>query len=240
MWLRRILIILGVLLVIAGAAYYWLMVESHVPSDTSYALDIDRVHAALETVPGDKPSAIEVEQVGVFTFPATGVVAGDGWNGVPLPVFSYRLVYPDGTRVGAGPDTVVRELQDRNGERLEIRQGAIWADVAKQAPNRPFRFLTPHGEAKVLGTALRMRIDKGTRLEVEEGKVELRNAGGKKIDVSTGQYGVAATGVELAAHPLPPLVFGDAFDGSPVNEWPKGWLKHGEGAPRSSADAVRQ
>jgi glyoxylase-like metal-dependent hydrolase (beta-lactamase superfamily II) len=96
-WPRRILIALGVLLVIAGPAYYWLLVESHVPSDASYALDIDRVRAALETVPGDKPGAIEVEQAGVFTFPATGVVAGDGWNGVALPVFSYRLIYPDST-----------------------------------------------------------------------------------------------------------------------------------------------
>jgi glyoxylase-like metal-dependent hydrolase (beta-lactamase superfamily II) len=96
-WLRRILIALGVLLVLAGVAYYWLLVESHIPGDASYALDIDRVRAALDTVPGDKPGSIEVEQVGVFTFPATGVVAGDGWNGVPLPVFSYRLIYPDST-----------------------------------------------------------------------------------------------------------------------------------------------
>jgi glyoxylase-like metal-dependent hydrolase (beta-lactamase superfamily II) len=96
-WVRRTLVAVGVLLVIAGVAYYWLFVESHVPSDASYALDIDRVRAALETVSGDKPSAIEVEQVGVFTFPATGVVAGDGWNGVALPVFSYRLIYPDST-----------------------------------------------------------------------------------------------------------------------------------------------
>jgi glyoxylase-like metal-dependent hydrolase (beta-lactamase superfamily II) len=96
-WLRRILITLGVLLVLAGVAYYWLLVESHIPGDASYALDIERVRAALATVPGDKPGSIEVEQVGVFTFPATGVVAGDGWNGVPLPVFSYRLIYPDST-----------------------------------------------------------------------------------------------------------------------------------------------
>jgi glyoxylase-like metal-dependent hydrolase (beta-lactamase superfamily II) len=27
------------------------------------------------------------------------VVAGDGWNGVPLPVFSYRLIYPDSTTI---------------------------------------------------------------------------------------------------------------------------------------------
>lgn len=97
MWLRRILITLGVLLVLAGVAYYWLLVESHIPGDASYTLDIERVRAALATVPGDKPGSIEVEQVGVFTFPATGVVAGDGWNGVPLPVFCYRLIYPDST-----------------------------------------------------------------------------------------------------------------------------------------------
>jgi len=96
-WVRRTLVTIGVLLVIAGAAYYWLLVESHAPADSSYALDIDAVRAARDTIPGDKPTAIEVEQVGVFTFPATGVVAGDGWNGVALPVFSYRLIYPDST-----------------------------------------------------------------------------------------------------------------------------------------------
>jgi glyoxylase-like metal-dependent hydrolase (beta-lactamase superfamily II) len=94
-WLRRTLIALGVLLALAGAAYYWLIVESHMPRDAAYTLDLARVRAALETVPGDKPSAIEVEEVAVFTFPATGVVAGDGWSGVRLPVYSYRLIYPD-------------------------------------------------------------------------------------------------------------------------------------------------
>ena len=105
-WLRRTLITFAVLLVLAGAAYYWLIVESHAPGDASYALDIDRVRAALETVPGDKPSAIEVEQVGVFTFPATAVVAGDGWGNSSLPVYSYRLVYPDGSIV---VDTALNE-----------------------------------------------------------------------------------------------------------------------------------
>jgi glyoxylase-like metal-dependent hydrolase (beta-lactamase superfamily II) len=96
---RKILIILGVVLVLAGVAYYWLFVDSHPPSDASYALEIDRVRAAFDTIPGNKPSAIEVEQVAVFTFPATGVVAGDGWNTVPLPVYSYRLIYPDNSTI---------------------------------------------------------------------------------------------------------------------------------------------
>jgi glyoxylase-like metal-dependent hydrolase (beta-lactamase superfamily II) len=96
-WLRRILVTVAVLLALAGAAYYWLLVESHMPGDASFALDIDRVRALSAAVPGDKPNAIEVEQVAVFTFPATAIVAGDGFDGRPLPVYSYRLVYPDGS-----------------------------------------------------------------------------------------------------------------------------------------------
>jgi len=123
-WPRRILLILGVLLVLAGAAYYWLFVDSHAPGDASYALDIDRVRAALATVPGDKPSAIEVEQVAVFTFPATGVVAGDGWNSVPLPVYSYRLIYPDSTLI---VDTALE--QSMGGSQLSSFDDAAFARV---------------------------------------------------------------------------------------------------------------
>jgi glyoxylase-like metal-dependent hydrolase (beta-lactamase superfamily II) len=123
-WPRRILLILGVVLVLAGAAYYWLFVDSHAPGDASYALDIDRVRAALATVPGDKPSAIEVEQVAVFTFPATGVVAGDGWNSVQLPVYSYRLIYPDSTLI---VDTALE--QSMGGSQLSSFDDAAFARV---------------------------------------------------------------------------------------------------------------
>jgi glyoxylase-like metal-dependent hydrolase (beta-lactamase superfamily II) len=93
---RKILIGIGVVLVLAGMAYYWLFVESHIPSNTQYALDVERIRAAAAAVPGGKPAAIEVEEVCRFEFPAAGVVAGDGWNAVPLPVYSYKLIYPDG------------------------------------------------------------------------------------------------------------------------------------------------
>lgn len=94
-WLRRTLLAFVLLLALAGAAYYWLIVESHMPADASFALDLESVRAASATVPGDKPSAIEVEEVARFTFPATAIVAGDGFDGRLLPVYSYRLVYPD-------------------------------------------------------------------------------------------------------------------------------------------------
>lgn len=98
-WVRNSLIAIAVVLLISGAAYYWLIVESHAPRDAQYALDIDAVRALVAATPGDKPHAIEVEKVALFQFPATAIVAGDGWEKRDLPVYSYRLVYPDGSLI---------------------------------------------------------------------------------------------------------------------------------------------
>src|ERR1700761_2004507 len=92
---RALLIALGALLLIAGGAYYWFFVGSQVPGDAQYALDIGEVRRLAGTVSGNRPAAIEVERVGQFRPPATFVVAGDGWSPTELPVFSYRLVFPE-------------------------------------------------------------------------------------------------------------------------------------------------
>jgi glyoxylase-like metal-dependent hydrolase (beta-lactamase superfamily II) len=93
-WIRNSLIAAGCVLVAAAAAYYWLIVESHAPSQSQYALDISQVRRLAADVPGDKPTAVEVERVALFRAPATAVVAGDGWQMRDLPVYSYRLVFP--------------------------------------------------------------------------------------------------------------------------------------------------
>jgi glyoxylase-like metal-dependent hydrolase (beta-lactamase superfamily II) len=93
-WIRNTLVALGLLVVVAGIAYYWLIVESHFPADAQYALDIGEVRRLSGALSADKPTAIEVERVGLFKFPATAIVAGDGWEARDMPVFSYRIVYP--------------------------------------------------------------------------------------------------------------------------------------------------
>lgn len=120
------------------------------------------------------------------------------------------LGYPDKTRMEVEGDTVVREILAREpgkGLRILVDRGAVKADVAKQPVGQPMMFETPHGDAKVLGTTLRIQVDadpkKGTRLEVEEGRVELRNAAGKSTLVETGHSAVAAAGLALAAKKLP-------------------------------------
>ena len=123
------------------------------------------------------------------------------------------MSYPDKTRLELAGDTVLRELTDRvpatgskaaEPRRLLLVKGSVKAEVAKQP--EPMLFSTPHGEARVLGTVLRLHVDldpkKGTHLEVEEGKVELRNPAGKAVLVEAGHQAVAAAGAPLAAKPL--------------------------------------
>src|SRR5262245_20804501 len=84
------------------------------------------------------------------------------------------LAFPDKTQVELGPESSLTE----SGARLILATGALRADVTPQPKNKPLIIVTPHAEAKVLGTILRVVADrdpkKGTLLEVEKGRVELR------------------------------------------------------------------
>jgi hypothetical protein len=126
------------------------------------------------------------------------------------------LSFPDRTRVELGGNTIVREISDPSagdpgrpaqGKRLFLEKGTVKAEVARQPKDHPMVFATPQGEARVLGTTLRLDVSpdsrKGTTLDVEEGKVELRNPAGKGILVEGGRQAAIATGVPFVARALP-------------------------------------
>src|SRR5471030_2166975 len=94
-WLKRILIVLAVLLVLGGGAYYWLILESGTPS-RAYTLDIKEIRRLADSLPGDKVLNIHDEHVAAFSFPANAVLAGDGWQAVPMTVFSYKINFANG------------------------------------------------------------------------------------------------------------------------------------------------
>jgi len=116
------------------------------------------------------------------------------------------LRYPDQTRLELGADTETREFRGEGGKRAYVAKGTVSAEVSRQPAGQPFVLATPHGDATVLGTTLRILVDpdpkKGTRLEVTEGKVQLKGLRGKPVDVSSGHYAVAAVGVEPVARIL--------------------------------------
>jgi len=120
------------------------------------------------------------------------------------------LTFADRTQLELGPGTELRDVFDQEptgkgarGKRLVVVRGRVTATVAKQPPEQPFVLATPHGEAKVVGTTLRLTVDaSATRLEVTEGKVRLSRADGKSVDVSSGQFAVAAPGLELSTRTI--------------------------------------
>jgi len=92
---RTITIVTASLITVAAMAYYWLIIESHMPSTGSYAIDMAQVRSLANSIEGSGPTEIRAETVGTITFPKTAVVAGDGWEGTALPVSAFQLVYTD-------------------------------------------------------------------------------------------------------------------------------------------------
>lgn len=98
-WLRRLLLLVATLAVLAVPAYYLLIMESHMPASGTYSIDIAEVRKLADSMPGEKPTEIRVEAVTHVSFPKTAVVAGDSWAPVDLPIQSYQVVYPDSTAI---------------------------------------------------------------------------------------------------------------------------------------------
>lgn len=111
------------------------------------------------------------------------------------------LRLPDGTRVELEAASRLDRIEEK---RILLTRGALTARVAPQPPGAPLVFATPQGEARVVGTTLRLSTHPkdGTRLEVESGRVELKDDAGRAVLVEAGRYAVAAPGVELVAREL--------------------------------------
>lgn len=96
-WLRRILYFVLFLAVLAVPTYWWLIMESHMPSSGSYAIDMAEVRRLADSMPGDKPAEVRVETIGSGDFPKTAIMAGDTWEPEAMPMSAYQLVYADKT-----------------------------------------------------------------------------------------------------------------------------------------------
>lgn len=92
-------LLIGTVVALLGVGYYWFFMESSIPADAQFAIDLAELRRLASEVAGAKPIGIEVERAGVFEFPAIAVVAGDAWSTTKLPVYAYRVTFEDRSAV---------------------------------------------------------------------------------------------------------------------------------------------
>src|SRR5439155_15940887 len=136
-----------------------------------------------------------------------GILPGQGLETVGTAV----VVYADGTRLNVGPQTLIDGFTDNAGKRIALGAGRISAEVAKQPVGRPLVFVTPHGEAKVLGTSLFLRVNPAsTELEVKNGSVRLiRAKEGMGVEVASGNVAEIVPGADFSARAVRVFEFQD-------------------------------
>lgn len=114
------------LVAIGVPGYYALVKHSPAPGD-AFPLDIARIRALADSIPGDKPTAVRYEDVLALRFVEAMLMAGDPWKQTPMPVYSYQLVFPTRTII---VDTALAKA-DGKPEFLGIR----YDDTAYQRMN---------------------------------------------------------------------------------------------------------
>lgn len=129
-------------------------------------------------------------------------------QGVRCESGTARIVFPDGSFVTVPTNCEVQSIDDsyagNRGPSVVLKSGELHANVQPQANGSAFRVVTPSAVIKVIGT--RFSVSEGnsaTRLDVHEGKVELKRAvDGEKVDVVAGYFAVAASNVDMTPAPL--------------------------------------
>jgi glyoxylase-like metal-dependent hydrolase (beta-lactamase superfamily II) len=84
-----------VLIVISIPAYWWLAMESHIPSSAHYSIDMTAVRRLADADVVDLPVAIRVETIGHLLVPEAFAIAGGRWQNLDMPVSAYEIVYKD-------------------------------------------------------------------------------------------------------------------------------------------------
>jgi len=124
------------------------------------------------------------------------VKTGQGGNAV----IQYRT---EKTSFQLDENTQFAFISKENGKQFELAIGKIDALVAPQPKNQPLIIDSENGRSRVLGTNFELTaIPLGDCLAVRSGCVQLTRADdGRSLDVSSGQYALAAEGVEFEIRP---------------------------------------
>lgn len=97
-WLRIVLWIVAIVVVIGAGLYWWFIYDSRAPGTLpAFGIDMAKVRAMAGEPAGERLTEVRLAPIAEGSFPQTAVVAGEGWNGFPLTMVSYELVFPQQT-----------------------------------------------------------------------------------------------------------------------------------------------
>ena len=205
-------------------------------ADPRHAVAIERMRGlwgSLDTLPA-KPARIALNRAftpqrsrGVQVTGALGVVLC-AWLGLQhLPVWMAdqrtgvgerrQVVLEDGSRLQLNSNSAVDVKFDGHQRVIELLQGELWVDVAKDA-QRPFVVRTDQGTATALGTRyLVKRAENGTTLvTVIESTVAVKGDSSEGVKVAAGQRSILDHGQAQAPQPI---------GNSDPDAWTRGLLK---------------
>jgi len=123
--MRKLIRWVLILAVLVGG-YYWMALDSRMPDDANYPLDMMEVRKLADSLPGAMPTQVRFEKVMEFAFTKGMTVAGDGWSTVDVPIYAFQVIYPDSTviidsamdRSIAKPGFMVLSYDDTAWQRL--------------------------------------------------------------------------------------------------------------------------
>ena len=142
---RRWKIALGTVAVL-GAAYLFLLRETHAPSDCAFTLDLPRLRALASSIPGEKASSLRAEHIATFHMPGGIVVTGESLAMTDMPVIAYQLVFADRTLIidTAMPPAAAKSMHGDDYDEV------AWSRLAKGMAEASAIYVT-HEHADHLG-----------------------------------------------------------------------------------------
>lgn len=205
-------------------------------ADPRHALAIERMRGlwgSLDTLPA-KPARIALNRAFAPRRPRGAQVAGlvgvllCGWFGLDhLPVWMAdqrtgvgerrQIALEDGSQLQLNSNSAVDVKFDGHQRGIELLQGELWVDVAKDA-QRPFVVRTNQGTATALGTRyLVKRAEDGTTVvTVIESTVAVKGDASEGVKVTAGQRTILDQGRAQAPQ---------ASGSSDPDAWTRGLLK---------------
>lgn len=93
--MKKLIKILALTGILSGIGYFFLVIHSPAPSGPAFNLNIAEIRELADSVPGEKPSELRVEELSTLTFQKAMIIAGGKWAPAAMTVFSWQIMFDD-------------------------------------------------------------------------------------------------------------------------------------------------